>query len=295
LKHRRFIIAKTILKTRRKHVQTNRLKDFLLALASFIVMALLFQVWFQDWILVALFMLAIALHELGHILTLAKFGHQTRLIFIPFAGAATIPLDPNAVKEMKWYRMGIVYLAGPLVNFTLALLATLICLFAKDAETTRYANIAISLNSALVVFNLWPIGGLDGGGFAKNLFESLHEESERAFVKAIRYILIGVVLLLVIFGKIPSFITVVAIFWMIGQAATKDNKWNAFSHLAMNKGQAWILTIWYLVMLGGMIVASTLAPNWTDLAGIAIWPFFVILAIVILAQVGIYFLSRNRN
>jgi Zn-dependent protease len=276
-------------------VQNNRLRDLLIAIGSFIVMSLLFQIWFKDWALVTIFMFAIALHELGHILTLAKFGHQTRLIFIPFTGAATVPLDQTAVSKMKWYKMGIVYLAGPWVNFMLVLFATPFTLFVNSPEIVRYANITIGINAALTVFNLWPLGGLDGGGFAKNLFESLHEASERAFVKTVRYMLIGVVLILVLIGKIPSFLTIIVAFWAIGQAANNDNKWNAHSHLAMNKGQAWTLTIWYMVMMAGMIIASTLAPNWVELAHIAIWPFFVVLAVVILVQLLLFYLRRRQN
>lgn len=276
----------------------NRIRDLGLAVGSFVLMSVLFQVWFQNWTVVAIFMAAIALHELGHILALAVFGYKTRLVFIPFMGAATIPIDQKAFKQMKWFKSGVTYLSGPWVNFLLMVVALGVYVLSNDEVVSRYAMIAVGVNATLGVMNLWPVGGLDGGGFAKSLFESLHEADEKAFIRAVRYALIAGVLILLVSGRLPAFFTVIVVFWTIGIAANQDNPWNAYSHLAMSKKQAWQLTGWYCLMMVGMTIVSTVAPNWITLAKIEMWPFYAILAIVVVGQIlltGVRIWLRNRN
>lgn len=104
------------------------IQNILNTIVSFFVMAFGFKIWFGDWILVWILMFSIALHEIGHILSLLLFGLRTRLLFIPFMGAATIPLDADAFSNLKWFKRGITFLSGPMANLLIIATAAFLLL-----------------------------------------------------------------------------------------------------------------------------------------------------------------------
>lgn len=136
-------------------------------------------------VLIALFIVSISLHELGHALTATALGDPTArdagrvtlnpmahldpfgTLFILFAGfgwAKPVPVNPGL---MRWPRLGnfLVSAAGPGTNFLLALGALLAIKYWETMPpgSALWFQTAFGLNLMLMVFNLLPIPPLDGG------------------------------------------------------------------------------------------------------------------------------------
>ncbi|MBO5976301.1 MAG: site-2 protease family protein [Oscillospiraceae bacterium] len=112
----------------------------------------------------ALAVISAAVHELGHYAALCAFGAKPYLLRLELTGAAMY-FDET---RLSYARELIAALAGPLAGLLLAFAA---------AFWGAHALAGVSL--LLSVFNLLPIGGLDGGRVLSALL-SLFLEHERA-------------------------------------------------------------------------------------------------------------------
>lgn len=93
-------------------------------------------------------MLSCLAHELGHILVLRLLGNGVKYIRITIVGA-----EMRVSQDMSYQGELTAVLAGPMVNL---ILAFVLCQF-------QWGRMAAGLNLALALFNLLPIGRLDGG------------------------------------------------------------------------------------------------------------------------------------
>ena len=91
---------------------------------------------------------ACGLHEAGHYLVIRWMGGEIRFIRLTAVGA-----EMAVKRPLNYWQEGIAALAGPAVNLTLALV------FCCWERTASFAG----LNLLLAMFNLLPIGRLDGG------------------------------------------------------------------------------------------------------------------------------------
>jgi Zn-dependent protease/predicted transcriptional regulator len=109
----------------------------------------------------------VVLHELGHALTARRYDVETReIVLYPFGGVARVDQMPSGKAEL------VIALAGPAVNFVLALLlgAALLALRSRlpgsPEELFGGASILVQLfwaNVILFGFNLLPAFPMDGG------------------------------------------------------------------------------------------------------------------------------------
>lgn len=105
-----------------------------------------------------------AVHELGHYAALRAFGARPYLLRLELTGAAMY-FDES---RLSYGREMLAALAGPLAGLLLTFAA---------AYLGAHALAGVSL--ALSLFNLLPIGGLDGGRLLRALL-SIHTDPERA-------------------------------------------------------------------------------------------------------------------
>jgi Zn-dependent protease len=114
---------------------------------------------------------SVLLHELGHSLVARRFGIRViDITFWPLGGMARMAEMPESARVE-----GLVALAGPAVNFVLALLA--LCLWALLPEEAARAllHYFIWINLAMGVFNLIPAFPMDGGRILRALLALSHD------------------------------------------------------------------------------------------------------------------------
>lgn len=135
---------------------------------------------------VAVLIISISLHELGHGIAAISQGDDTPVVkghmtmnplvhmgihsifFLLFAGMAwgQMPVNPSKFRNPKWGNI-LVSAAGPLTNIALGMLAVVVInlayYFAFDnIISIQFFKIIAIFNFALCLFNLIPIPPLDG-------------------------------------------------------------------------------------------------------------------------------------
>jgi hypothetical protein len=137
------------------------------------IVSALFQNWEVAWMLTA----SLAVHELGHVVAVSRFGIEWELGFGPMGAWMSTPLRlRQALGELA---NSFVHLAGPLASLLLALagLGLHLTIDRKSGNDTwlRLAN----LNALVALVNLLPLGYLsDGGKVVQRIFASADERLE---------------------------------------------------------------------------------------------------------------------
>lgn len=159
---------------------------------------------------------AFPLHELAHAITADRLGDPTPrsqgrltlnplahldllgsiLLFVSFFGwAKPVYTNPRYFRNGPRAGMAIVALAGPMMNLLLAIIGSLLLRVLVMVEPSgvlssnalqnllQFANIFVQINLYLMLFNLLPIGMLDGlkvlRGIAPYAWDGLLDQLER--------------------------------------------------------------------------------------------------------------------
>ena len=117
------------------------------ATAGFFLLAAWVNYW-DSQLLFPFALLACTLHELGHYWIIRLLGGSIKVIRLTAIGA-----EMEVTRPLNYWQEGLAALAGPAVNLVLALA---FCGW-------RWGQTFAGLNLALALFNLLPVGRLDGG------------------------------------------------------------------------------------------------------------------------------------
>jgi Zn-dependent protease len=157
---------------------------------------------FLGWVASLLLIVALFVHEFGHLLAYRMIGQPWgRMIFLPFLGAVAIP-------RLHYSSQGQVVfsaLMGP--GFSIGL-AALCAAYAHHVDATNYAVILLGIITVVLnIFNLLPIEPLDGGIALRSIFNKLFGQFARFALMAIGVAIAGIgftlsQIVLVIFGVI---------------------------------------------------------------------------------------------
>ena len=182
--------------------------------------------------------LAIVLHEFGHYLVFRKSGIKMFLILLFPLGAMAAPISEEENKrsdELSWWNIGWLLLAGVTLNIILALVGLLMT---QNNFLPEFGHQLFEINVALAIFNILPIGTLDGGQFLKVLFASLDEKQDKLLVVAVLMICVAAIFfiflptngdlskMLLTLLTFKNFLFVVFLFIFAGSVITKHKKDN---------------------------------------------------------------------
>jgi Zn-dependent protease len=148
-----------------------------------------------------LFFASVLLHELGHSVVALHYKIPVRSItlFI-FGGIAQIASEPPFAMAEFW-----IALAGPLVNFLLVIILTLLeTVFAGSAALLGMAKYLTYINLSLGLFNLVPGFPLDGGRVFRAIIWGLVHDFRRATQVAV-LVGRGFAFLFILFGLFQVF------------------------------------------------------------------------------------------
>jgi len=139
--------------------------------------------------------IAITLHEFGHAITAVWCGDPTpkeegrvtldplahldpigsiAIVLVGFGWGRPVMVNPSNFRKPRRDDI-LVSSAGPAMNFLLAILAGLFLRFARDSGiqvhefAIQFAVTSFYINILLAVFNLIPVGPLDGAHVVRNL------------------------------------------------------------------------------------------------------------------------------
>lgn len=166
------VIPPALLATTFQRVQSYRSKPLLswpaklaLLIGSMVAFALSFS-FRMDWFTVVAFLIALVIHEAGHLLGMRLFRYKNlQVLFLPFLGAAAIGQND----DVPTHRRVIVYLLGPLPGIMIGLV---LMASTRFVASEHIADLLFELSVvflALNLINLLPIMPLDGGHVVNDL------------------------------------------------------------------------------------------------------------------------------
>ena len=119
----------------------------------------------------AMIVISVLVHELCHFSVLENYGIKCFMVFLVIMGGV-LPQSAyeEKYKNLEWRKKIRVSLVGVAGNLLLVLAGCLLYLF--GLLSAHNLNRLVDLNASLVVFNLLPLGILDGGRFMKILFDN---------------------------------------------------------------------------------------------------------------------------
>lgn len=145
---------------------------------------------FQSYIIISF--LWVILHEFAHIVVASKFGCKFNNISISILGAKA---ELNDIDELTGKRKLVLYLAGPFLNF---FMAVVIC-FLYDYFKYEFVRNSIMINLSLGAFNLLPAYPLDGSRVSEILLSKrfLYKKSKK-ITEAFSFIISGILFVIFI-------------------------------------------------------------------------------------------------
>lgn len=179
----------------------------------------------------------VALHELGHSLMAQYYKVPVRDITLyPFGGIAAMDLRGVTPKAEL-----LIALAGPAVNFVLALLITPLALVCLYYWGISYPLVLLIVNLAMGIFNLLPAFPLDGGRVLRALLtwksgNFLTATRRAASVGKVIAVILGVA------GLIwdPWLLFLAAVIWYLGRHELAAAEYMAYQQQMAPPPGAWV-------------------------------------------------------
>lgn len=167
-------------------------------------------------------LLACVLHECGHWLAIRALGGRVSQLKVTCAGAE---LRLSAARPLSATRMALAALAGPGTNLLLAWGSILLARRGIGAQLYFFAGV----NLGLAIFNLLPVGWLDGGRILESLLKGAGREDEGERVTELcsdiaAGLLLGAGLLLLWQSGGHNFTLLIAGIWVTAMARQEKRK-----------------------------------------------------------------------
>ena len=219
----------------------------------------------------AVFISSMYFHELGHWIMFWTYNIKSRIMLLFPLGAVAAPITPaenTRSDELHWWKISWILVMGPAFNLVLMAIGLW---FLKIGFLPGISYYVVYINGGLAVFNLLPLGNMDGGQLFHVILSSLKEIGD-FIVTAISFIVAGIVIWYVIGSPIgQSAWTVlykafqnfgllsVVIFIAIGLAHKqgRDNPEHANSPQAMTGWEATFhIALWLVLVVTNLYMFS---------------------------------------
>ena len=205
---------------------------------------MLLSIWFYamnwGWWFAAGFVVLIFIHECGHLVVARRFGLKVGApVFIPFMGAFIALKD---APRNAWIE-ACVGIGGPLLGAAGALLCEMIYQATGQGLFRALAYSGFFLN----LFNLAPIGFLDGGRIATALSPWLWIAG-LGVVGGMAWLHPNFIVVLILIMSLPRL-------WMLFRAKTDDEK----RYFEVTPGQRWTMAVLYFGLVALLVLGMRYA------------------------------------
>lgn len=228
-------------------LKENKQIDYI-KISLLVITFILYSVVFT-WKFAILLMFAIGWHESGHVWAMHKVGvGSIGFYYLPFLGGVSISKE----KYLKLSDHIIVVIMGPIWGMLLACITWVTYLITNNPILGAAAWWQACLN----LFNLLPIGMLDGGQIFKSILDSFHKKAEIVF--GLLSVCFVIFLLIVYKSPIFIFILILSI-----QEIYSQFKYNSNNYIKKLTGSQ-ILTIiasYIILVTILLLVISSLNPT----------------------------------
>lgn len=162
---------------------------------------------------------SLLLHEFSHVFAAHRFGIHVKRVVFHFAGAAAELSGSTPSPKAEF----LVSLAGPLCNFMLAFIFSLLFLIIPN----YFLYVAVAANVIMAVFNLLPIYPMDGGRLLRAFLWARYEAAKcsDAMVRATaltmtlsRTLMWWLIFISIFFGLF----WIAAVLWFVGSNHTAE-------------------------------------------------------------------------
>lgn len=204
---------------------------------------------------------SIALHEFGHQVVLEYYGVPCHVFFAVIFGG-TIPdlkYGLDKFKKLNWHSTAKFSLAGVMVNALIIFVSY--ALYDQDIISWDSANRIMNMNASLIMFNMIPVGTLDGGRFAKAFFDSVPEKDDERYAMIIGYTVVIAAILIYQFGSGDRNPIILGwLVWKLRERADDDDPTGSRNPKAMTRKQ---INFWY-VFYTALFVLSVAVTRFTQ-------------------------------
>ncbi len=243
----------------------SRIKSLMLLLGSGFATWLVYYwaaVYFDSQMpifMASMILTSVLIHEFGHWVAMEMNGVRAH-VFIAVIVGGTVPEDESRMKSLSWAKQSVITLAGPAGSLLVVALAVIMNYagMLDDLSMSRIAN----ANGALLLFNLIPIGPLDGGRFAKLLFDSVPEQKDWLYALTIVWSVLAVILFVSTVSTESYFFSALLVLWSTKKQSLKDDPCGSSNKKAMTTAECQIATAIFLALIGMGIMLEATSLSW---------------------------------
>lgn len=212
--------------------------------------------------LATVFVVSIVVHELCHVLAMEAHGIKAFFFLaVILGGAVPYPNQTKKYEGLPWSGLAAIAIAGVLGNFAVIGVATLLYLGGFWSVTEFLA--VVNLNAGLILFNVLPLGILDGGRFTKVLFDSVPERQDFAYVRTFIAFAGFCIIAVAVWQKqillLPAFLLVRGLIYK----AKEDDPAGSWNRKAMRPTEQRLWGVLYVVILCvSILLVGVDSMNW---------------------------------
>lgn len=205
--------------------------------------------------------ISIFIHELGHYVVIESYGVKCFMFFaVLIGGVGPQKSYVSKYKDFGWDKLAKISLAGVIGNLIAVVTGGLLYLLGHVSadDLNRIADI----NAGLIMWNLLPVGFLDGGKFARMFFDSSPEHLDGQYFKKMTIAVVTTIIVITIITFKPFFLFAVLFVNGLMKRANEDDEEGSRSKKAMTKKQLCIWGTVYIALIMVSIAISGFTKPW---------------------------------